>query len=355
MTNKTEKKGNGIPPLHPDIAQAVTNHDLIIFVGAGVSKLCGLPLWNQFANDMLQACYKRGYLSSLELHDLQINVNDAKTIITIAHSIFADNNDVESFYKEFETKLDYKYADISDVGKSVLDFINKSNATIITTNADRILDCYFEKDHIIYKESSFTSKLLGNDRYLIKIHGSVNNNESLVFTTDQYLERYRVDSFKSFLKEVFDNKTVLFIGYGLSEFELLDYIQIKADAENYNRKLFALTGYYSSQKIYQNYMEQYYRKINVTQIPYSMDNRGYDELARVLSAWADQMEQDTNIKSELLKRIDKDIASQNMKDLKSLAGNDDSLYSYSLKKIFETQGTAQNIEELIDKDFFDLV
>ena len=40
------------------IIKAVNERKLIIFVGAGVSRLCGLPSWDQAANDLLEYCTK---------------------------------------------------------------------------------------------------------------------------------------------------------------------------------------------------------------------------------------------------------------------------------------------------------
>ena len=46
----------------------------------------------------------------------------------------------------------------------------------------------------------------------------------MVFTIPQYLTRYNAREFQDFLTSIFAKYTVLFIGYGMEEFELLDFL-----------------------------------------------------------------------------------------------------------------------------------
>ena len=60
----------------------------------------------------------------------------------------------------------------------------------------------------------------------------------MVLTTQDYVTRYANDRFKTdpsmenrvltFLDHLFTNKTVLFVGYGLEELEILEYVILKA-------------------------------------------------------------------------------------------------------------------------------
>ena len=88
--------------------------------------------------------------------------------------------------------------------------------------------------HPFYKRNDISVKNLGIPNAVFHIHGSINDQGSMVLTTVDYLERYSSHRFEvkrnhenpflTFLETLFRLKNLLFIGYGLNELEILEYI-----------------------------------------------------------------------------------------------------------------------------------
>ena len=48
------------------LSKAANNGNLVIFIGAGISKLCGFPLWNETCNMLIDYCVNQRWLSNEE-------------------------------------------------------------------------------------------------------------------------------------------------------------------------------------------------------------------------------------------------------------------------------------------------
>ena len=108
----------------------------------------------------------------------------------------------------------------------------------------------------------------------------------MVFTSKQYAKSYTVDEdFGQKLKELFQNDwTILFIGYGVAEFELIRYFLKKSSGKD--RKLFLLEGYLAKdQTIKYQFDCDYYDSLGITLIPYSREKEDYQGMINVLKEW----------------------------------------------------------------------
>ena len=56
MDNK--KSIEKIPKIRQEIIDAINQNKLVLFIGAGVSALTGLPLWNSLAKEFIDICEK---------------------------------------------------------------------------------------------------------------------------------------------------------------------------------------------------------------------------------------------------------------------------------------------------------
>ena len=48
------------------LSKAANNGNLVIFIGAGISKLCGFPLWNETCDMLIDHCVNKHWLSKEE-------------------------------------------------------------------------------------------------------------------------------------------------------------------------------------------------------------------------------------------------------------------------------------------------
>ena len=95
---------------------------------------------------------------------------------------------------------------------------------------------------------------------VVHIHGCLQATESMIMTTSQYLTHYENRFVQEFLGELFEKHTVLFVGYGLEEAEILEHILRRGKVSSQSvRQRFLLQGYYSDQENLFKWMQKYYQ------------------------------------------------------------------------------------------------
>jgi hypothetical protein len=301
---------NGIDRTYdlPDgILKAYKREELVIFIGAGVSRLMGCCSWDQLANRLIGVTYNYG-----ECQQILNNIKNSKELITIAFKKLESEDKLDEFYNEFNNALDAK-----DGKRDVYEILKDFNAVYVSTNADGFLEKHLPIGAYSSDEKPDITKL--NIRpFLFYIHGRyVDKNEvdkkSLVFTVDQYLERYSKEGFQLFLETLFNQKTILFLGYGLNEFELLDHIVNKANFTRKQNKHYILEGFLKNHDILKEAKRSYYNSLGINLIDYEMDEKGYDEQIIIFEQWRNQIWARTFSNAEALKKI-KEITSKYSED-----------------------------------------
>ena len=124
----------------------------------------------------------------------------------------------------------------------------------------------------------------------------------MVFTSEKYAEKYDVESefgkkLQSFLLS--QPWTILFIGYGVSEFELLRYFLKFKDGQT--RRMFMLGGYLEKDEIKYEFDSEYFKSLGITLLPYSREENDYMALKDVLKEWDKTVKEKTyagSIRSE---------------------------------------------------------
>jgi len=289
-----DKKGiPPIPDLPPEIIRAIENGKLIIFIGAGVSRLMGCKGWDELAKDLIRACHPE-HVDFREKETLELE-RDHKKIITMCYHLLKGKGEEKKFYKIFDEALkkNPKRCKFFE-SQRIYDELAHLNAMFITTNADRHFDDFFMKERVYWEKEAFIKSNL-ETRKLFHIHGSQNSRKSLVFTVDRYIERYQDEAFRKFLTYIFDSGiyTVLFIGYGLSEFELLDYVIGKASSEETKGNIkkscrhFALLPYYNEEEHLKDIHQLYYNHLGIKILAYRKNEKGYEQLFYVIRNWYD--------------------------------------------------------------------
>lgn len=274
-----------------EIVQAGLNGDLVFFVGAGASMLLGLPSWPELAAKALKDLRQDRYLNYSEIE--QLNSLDPKKQLSIAYSIAEDN--------KYELDLT-KHLTGKSEGDSIYKAINDIGCSCVTTNYDELLAPRFidAKDgsataasvNRVYEREKFLAKLLNEPGTVVHLHGAISKPETMIVTTKDYLEHYDHENIQEFLGELFERKTILFLGYGLEEAEILEHLLRRGSVKpTSDRRRFALQGFFLSQKpLYENLHTYYEKSYGVHLLGFVRDHENYKPLEVILKSWANRIE-----------------------------------------------------------------
>lgn len=367
---------------YPDILKAAREGRLIIFIGAGVSKLLQVPLWGEFAKDRLDTIYYNNIIDFRTYNDLL--KQDPRKLLTICKIIMKENNIQPNLAKTV-----FKFNDDKDY-HDVYSKLYLINAIYITTNYDECLDIQankkenistskreigdindieikktrFNKEVVINKSDILESKLLNGN--VIHLHGSIKNEDEMLVTINDYLDFYgnistKVKPFLStFLNSVFNSKyLVLFMGYGLEEYEILEYILSKGNNPKVG-KHYMLYPSYREERNLVNYLGKYYENLGVKLIPYNISQKGYVQLKNVIDEWSKVLseisrEQDFIQKTLLIEDKINDANNKNKENLEvsiktvlDLIKDDEYLEAYFFQKIEDKNW----LPELVTRGFY---
>ena len=278
------------PEVPPEIESAAESKELVVFIGAGISRLVGGPSWDEFANKVLDELTPK----CLDYHEKSLieAIPDPRKRLSIAKII----------EKENKSPVDYKKIIKGDVSEdNIYKYINNFRCTFVTTNYDLLIrpenvQPRNDKDWRYYELEDITEDKLNKQGHVIHLHGCVINPESMIITTEDYLNHYFCKEIKDFLKHLFISRTVLFLGYGLEETEILEYIlrtsqkNNKDDERNENDKgktrLFMLQGFFGAEKsLYEKLKKYYMNSFSVELIGFQKDQKNHEQQTDVLQKW----------------------------------------------------------------------
>lgn len=302
-----------IPDLPAALREAALRGTLIPFVGAGASRIAGCPNWAEFADGALRFFVEQGKFSHGQL--AQISHLNPRVKLSIALGLQTEHKlriDFRKVLHPTERRDNLKgrrlYGDLSKLGK-----------TFVTTNYDEWLDTAIgaptpairseanpatsaieEPRTVIYEVSELTPDSLRRPNTVIHLHGSVLKPESMILTTQHYVRHYANDRFPrsgaaennvlTFLDFLFAQKNVLFVGYGLDELEILEYVigkaRLSGDPGHTEMRHFLLQGFFLHENELARSLVPYYRECGIELIPYLRDHLDWDQLLDVIEEFA---------------------------------------------------------------------
>ena len=227
------------------IIEAHETTTLIPFIGAGVSKFINknlFPNWDELLAGLIQESSKNGYIEKSKQKQLDDLLNLGNHL-TVAEQLKQDlPNDY--YFDYLEKKFDVDSTDGFDFD-IYLQIYQLRPPIIITTNYDRLLEDAYARiyrknmDVKTYSEAIGIIKLLQRYRRtkgttLFKIHGDVRDPQTMVLTEKDYrMVMYDMTDHRMAMSSIFAMNTVLFLGFSMSDKEMMANIDRQRHAMRY--------------------------------------------------------------------------------------------------------------------------
>lgn len=232
-----------VPQIPRELIEAAESGELVIFIGAGVSRLIKCPSWEQFADNVLKQLVPNP-INHYQLSQLA-TIKDPRKRLSIA-KIIAQESDVT---------IDYgAMFDVKPTTNSIYEILNTLECPFVTTNYELNLKPVCSKQKTednwrFYQRDHLLSAHLDQAGNVLHLHGCIKDQTKMIVTMRDYLEHYSNPTVQTFLRDLFAGKTILFMGYGLEEIEVLEYIMRQggsADNESPRVRRFILQGFFNA-------------------------------------------------------------------------------------------------------------
>lgn len=191
------------------IINASRNHSLTFFVGAGISALSKAPSWKELIQNICR---------ELKISVKETYSSDEYLKIPQMYYYFIEKNN-DKYYDFIEKSLVSTPLFPNEIHKELLNF---NPISFITTNFDDLLEeaaiQYCQGFKVIACDDEVSS--INGDRYILKLHGDLKH-KNIVFKEEDYLnysENFKL--IETLLKSIFSTNTVVFIGYGLNDYNI---------------------------------------------------------------------------------------------------------------------------------------
>lgn len=192
---------------------------VIPFVGAGMSKSAGLPDWKEY---LLRLCDDAG----LDVNMMRERL-EAQSDFEGAMNDIVQRLTINRFERDFERN--FRVAD--EVSGAVALLPKLFDGSVITTNFDRVLERVYEEGGKPFEEkvtgrgraNAFFRAIPAGQRYLLKLHGNIDNAAERVLNHDEYSAAYGnagdinlAFPLPKLLRRLFKSYSFLFLGCSLS-------------------------------------------------------------------------------------------------------------------------------------------
>jgi ATP/maltotriose-dependent transcriptional regulator MalT len=181
---------------------------LVIFAGAGISKYLGLPDWKQLVIELYKEINSKYGEKSILLQALESN--DLPLLIAL---------DLIKEHKKDIYPLLKKLISVPLSQTALHDKLWKLSSKIITTNYDKAFET--SNPSVSAAISGFDYELATlkqQDKFLLKIHGTIDNVENCVLFKEDFDNTYQTDNLiKTVFEDLITHQTFLFIGFSFND------------------------------------------------------------------------------------------------------------------------------------------
>jgi hypothetical protein len=265
-------------PALAELQEVYHKGDLVLFVGAGVSVAAGLPSWLSLVSLLVEHARARGTAAAVvqEIEDLarQQKLIDA---ITAAKDTLGDTE----FCSVVERNLNDHGRDLPAVAKVIATLAPQLRA-LLTTNIDHLLERAVAGTMPTLPRA--TGDIAQRSGFLLKLHGTLLDRDTWVFSRDQYERAIYADpKLQTAFTALFNARTLLFVGYGLADADFdLVISRLRALAGGQPPRHYALVA----SETVTPYRQRQLENAGIRLIPYPNHDGRHSEVVRILCGMA---------------------------------------------------------------------
>lgn len=240
------------PSFTPDLLDDFSRDRVAIFLGAGVSAgvntRVGRPIrtWGEFLKETAQTVSDKTVKA--EVKDL-VEKGDYLFACEILKDHLSDR--WEPILKdEFE-----KIGEPSQLQRAILDLRSR---VVVTTNFDLFIESHWDganpkaTHHLQVKNgiSADCFSMFRDDQpYLIKLHGSINSPDSLIFSLSDYASKASANwQYGAFIETLLCTYTILFVGFSMKDPAITNLLEVYTQKYPRNRPHYAFMPDFSSDR-----------------------------------------------------------------------------------------------------------
>lgn len=226
-------RSNGSVVPFQDLIDAVQRGRIVPFVGAGLSKPIGMPLWGESLTQLL------GRLPGADTPPISALI--ASGSYHEAAQMLAQHDSVQT--TNF-IRTTYRAQKINLAGPMLL-LPRFAKGCIVTTNFEDAIEKTYELNGVEFKaymhgtqEHNFFQRMVRGDRCLLKLHGDAENDATHILTKDQYTSAYG-DPFDfrkplpKALRQIYISQSLLFLGCSLDQDWTLELFKKAKEQDEY--------------------------------------------------------------------------------------------------------------------------
>jgi hypothetical protein len=272
----------------PDLLDDFVTRKVAIFLGAGISACVhtrtgeSVKTWSEF---LIDTSKKTG---QDEL------ISEVKEFLDRKDYLFACELLKDHFADEWETILKSEYEKIGEITELQKAVLELKQRIIVTTNFDLFVERNWDlintdATHNLQIKNGISADCFSAFRddkdYLIKIHGSINAPDTMIFSLSDYASKAHANwQYNTFMETLLNTHTVLFIGFSMDDAAITNILGVYAKKYPRSRPHYAFLPDYTSERKIK--IMKSHRKLYI--LPYSSKDN-HKELLDLLHALKQQI------------------------------------------------------------------
>jgi hypothetical protein len=267
----------------PELIEKISQGKCVAYIGAGLSMGAGLPDWIRLIQEMIDWSVTR-LIPLPERNELDslIGAGDLLGIAEIVKSRMGTarfREFMNSVFHKYELKPTSTHKLLPDVP-----FIS-----ILTSNYDKLVENAYLMARNGVSIPTFThldteelaGALQSTDFHIVKTHGDIDRINSIILTLKEYRNLIHAnEAYKLYLQNVFTTKTVFFLGFSLTDPDLLTILDaLQIHLRGVTPQHFALMD---ANKVSALKAEQFRQNYNINIIRYNPSSESHPEVAEFL-------------------------------------------------------------------------